>query len=126
MLTAQLFYLLAEFVSVQKDHAACLAENRLKSLMSWRQQREQAFRRLRQALDLVADLTDCDEAVRQRLLQEMRNIMENEKQLAELAGVQRDRLQGSLCVMRKGKHALKGYSVYQGGSPRPRYLSNKS
>jgi hypothetical protein len=125
-LITQMFDLLAEFASVQQDHAACLAENRLKNLMSWRQQREQAFRRLRQVLDRVADLDDCDEAVRQRLLNEMGKILENEKQLAELAGAQRDRLQGSLRVMRKGKQALKGYSVYQGGSPRPRYLSNNS
>jgi hypothetical protein len=126
-LITQLFDLLAEFASVQKDHAVCLAENRLKNLMSWRQQREQAFRRLRQVLDRVADLAaDCDEAVRQRLLNEMGKILENEKQLAELAGAQRDRLQGSLCVMRKGKQALKGYSLYQGGSPGPRYLSNNS
>ncbi|MCJ7602174.1 MAG: flagellar protein FliT [Desulfobulbaceae bacterium] len=125
-LITQLFELLAEFASVQKDHAACLAENRLKNLMSWRQQREQAFRRLTQVLDRVADLAAGDEAVRQRLLNEMGKILENEKQLAELAGAQRDRLQGSLRVMRKGKQALKGYSVYQGGSPRPRYLSNNS
>lgn len=125
-LITQLLDLLAEFASIQKDHAACLAENRLKNLMRWRQQREQAFRRLRQVLDQVAGLAGYDEAVRQRLLNDLGKILENEKQLAGLAGVQRDRLQGSLCVMRKGKQALKGYSVYQGGGPGPKYLSNKS
>ncbi|MBU4263862.1 MAG: flagellar protein FliT [Proteobacteria bacterium] len=124
-LITQLFDLLAEFASIQKDHAACLAENRLKNLMNWRQQREQAFRRLRQVLEQVAGLAGCDEADRQRLLNDLGKILENEKQLAGLAGAQRDRLQGSLRVMRKGKQALKGYSVYQGGSPRPKYLSNK-
>jgi len=124
-LISQLLELLAEFASIQQDHAACLTENRLKNLMGWRQQREQAFRRLRHVLDRVKDIVPgCDEPVRIRLVNELRKILENEKQLVELAGAQRNRLQGSLRVMRKGKQALKGYSVYQGGSPGPKYLSN--
>jgi len=76
-------------------------------------------------LDRVKDIVPgCDEPVRIRLVNELRKILENEKQLVELAGAQRNRLQGSLRVMRKGKQALKGYSVYQGGSPGPKYLSN--
>jgi len=125
-LITQLFERMAAFVAVQQEHAACLAENRLKNLMKWRQQRTLSFRQLKQVLDQVITLDECDSSAREKLGVELKKIVENENRLAELVVIQRERLQNSLRNMRKGKQMLKGYSVYQGGGPKPRYVSNKS
>lgn len=120
------FDLMAAFSAVQQDHTACLAESRFMNLMKWRQQRALSFRQLRQVLDQVVKLVQYDHAVREKIGNELKKIVENENRLAELAAIQRERLQNSLRAMRKGKQMLKGYSIYPGSGPKPRYVSNKS
>lgn len=118
---------MADFDSMQKRHREALAANSLNGLPGWCEKKQRVFLRLKQCLDQLepAMLTD-DTKFAAEFQQKMKDILHGEKNLAILAGRCSDKVKSSLRALRKGKTALRGYSVCPGAGPGPRYLSSKT
>ncbi|MBI5559002.1 MAG: hypothetical protein HY885_15350 [Deltaproteobacteria bacterium] len=118
---------LAEFAGMQREHGAMLAGNRLKTLAGWVERRQQVFLRLRQCLERFdPSVVPGDSELTVLIHERMRDILHGEQSLAAQVGQQREAIQGQLRILRKGKVVVKGYSLYGGAGPRPKYLSNRT
>jgi hypothetical protein len=118
---------LAEFSGMQQDHAAMLAENRLKTLPEWLARRQEAMSRLQRCLDRfdpasIARGSEFAEQVRAGIS----DVLRRERSLAVQVGEQRELIGEKLRNLRKGKTVLKGYSLHGAAGPGPRYLSSRT
>ncbi len=118
---------LEEFAEVQREHAQLLAGNRLKSLPSWYDRRQQVFMRLKRCFEGV-DLGpgSGEREVAGQILEKIKEILLGEQSLKTLAGQQRTVIEEKLRTMRKGKKVLQGYSLSPGAGPKPKYLSSRT
>lgn len=121
----EFFRVADDFDAMQQKHRGELLAGNWKNLFSWRQNREQAVRRLGGILEKVVACgqDNADGVVRAREI--MRKLLVEEDVLRELILDRQLKMQEQLLAMRKGKVALQGYNINQGQVPRPRYLSNK-
>ena len=118
--------LVTDFEAVQDEQAACLAENRLKTLMSWCGRREKVFMKLRQGFEQLGEdgsqgADDC-----KQLQKIILRLLDSEKKLENLSGRQREIVKKKIHTIRKGRKVVKGYSMYHGENPIPKYLSSRT
>lgn len=118
---------LAEFSGMQQDHAAMLAENRLKNIPDLVARRQEVQLRLQRCLDRF-DLASVagDSEFAGQIRAGMNDVLRREKALAAQVGEQRAIIREKLRNLRKGKSVLKGYSLHGEAGPGPKYLSNRT
>jgi dTDP-4-amino-4,6-dideoxygalactose transaminase len=118
---------LAAFAGMQQEHAAMLAENRLKNLPDCVAKRHEAQQRLRRCLDRFDPaLMAADKQFAGQVRNGISELMRREKALAAQVGEQRETIREKLRNLRKGKTRLKGYSLHGTAGPGPKYLSNRT
>ena len=118
---------LTEFSGMQQEHAAMLAQNRLKNLPDLVAKRQEARVRLQRCLDrfdpaLIAGDSEFAGQIRAGIS----DVQRREKTLAAQVGEQRAIIREKLRNLRKGKTVLKGYSLHGAAGPGPKYLSNRT
>ena len=118
--------LVADFEAVQEEQAACLAGNRLRTLMSWRGRREKVFMKLRRGFEQFGEDPSRGADDRKELRKIILRLLAHEKKLAGLSSRQREIVKKKIDVIRKGRKVVKGYSMYHGESPQPKYLSSRT
>jgi hypothetical protein len=118
---------LAEFSGMQQDHAAMLAENRLKTLPDWVATRQEALLRLQRCLDRFDPTSIAgDSEFAGQVRTAISDVLRREKSLAAQVGEQREIIREKLRSLRKGKSAIKGYSPHGAAGPGPKYLSSRT
>ncbi|MBU0481847.1 MAG: hypothetical protein KKG47_12180 [Proteobacteria bacterium] len=116
-----------DFESLQLKQLETLKSGDLSDLMFLHEDRERAFLRLKACLEKVA--ADPGISGEMNFLKELQKRIELQlkvgKALDEAAGDCRNTVAGKLGDLRKGKAALKGYSVRRGKAPDARFMSNR-
>lgn len=115
----------AEFAAVQQEQGEALAAGQAQDMLSWLTVREQVFRHLAQSLSCLAVECRGDEGLLLRARERIGVLLENEKELAVIANIQRLRMQEQRQAMCRGREALQGYGSHDGAAFRPRYLSSR-
>ena len=126
MSMCELNELVADFEAVQEEQAACLAGNRLKTLMSWCGRREKVFMKLRQGFEQLGKDVSKGAADRKQLQEIILRLLDSEKKLGSLSGRQRKIVKKKIHGIRKGRKVVKGYSMYHGENSKPKYLSSRT
>ena len=125
-MTRELVKALAEFAELQKEHAALLRTNRLKTLPGWFNRREQVFNRLKQCFETFEQNSLSAGSSEAALIRKkMKALIAGEKELAEQVKCRQDNIGHKLQEMRKGKAILNKYSGSRAAVATPRYLSSR-
>jgi hypothetical protein len=115
-----------DFTRVQEAHDRAVEQGKLKDVFTWRGQRQEMFSRLVQSLE---EIRNFGPGLEKEFVVEAQGIiarlLQGEKELKGAVARQQSLMGSQLDELRKGKKALKGYSVYNGQVPRPQYLSNR-
>ncbi|MEA3546794.1 MAG: hypothetical protein U9R66_03950 [Thermodesulfobacteriota bacterium] len=122
----KLHHLVIDFEAVQKEQADCLSANRLKTLMSWCGRREKVFMQLRQGFEQLGEGGSQGADDRKQLQDILLRLLKGEKKLESLSSRQREVVKKKVYSIRKGRKAVKGYSMYHGETPKPKYLSSRT
>lgn len=122
---SELIRALAGFSSLLREHALLLEQDRLKSLPRWSEKRKVAFLHLRRCLDAFdATVINRDSEEARLIRREMQNVVDAEQILNTALRARRERIREKLHALRRGKSAIKGYSLNRGKGPKPKYLSS--
>jgi len=117
--------LVADFEAVQEEQAACLAGNRLKTMMAWRGRREKVFMKLRQGFEQLGEDVSQSADDRKQLQEIILRLLDSEKKLESLSCRQREIVKKKIHTIRQGRKVVKGYSAY-GENSKPKYLSSRT
>lgn len=117
-----------DFVKLQKQHTAMLTAGKLDELPVWQQQRQQLFRRLCRYLDMVGSNVNAadDHKFLDMVTGRIAALLTDEQLLSDEVLRQRQLLYDKLGSMRKGKKAVRGYSMSRNLSPSPKFMSNRT
>ncbi|MBU0486124.1 MAG: hypothetical protein KKB30_16590 [Proteobacteria bacterium] len=117
-----------EFETIQQEQLSALKAGNLKDVMSWHDRREKSFLRLQQYLGKVADEFDQPEdlAFLGEFQERLGLLLATEKVLDKAAVACRKVVVDKLGDLRRGKTALKGYSLKSGKALEARFLSSRS
>lgn len=127
----ELLQALEDFAVVQEEHVVCLNAGKLQQLESWPDRRQRVFDRLVQCFRRIEEEKESrrrgGEELMAKVMERLRSLLAGEQELAVAAEQRREEMAGTMKAMRKGRKALRGYSL---GpimvTPEPRFLSSKS
>lgn len=129
-LWSQLLQALEDFAEVQEEHVACFSAGKLQHIESWPERRQRVFDRLVQCFRRIEEVKDGRagaEDLAAKVMERLRSLLAGERELATAAGQRREEMAGTMKAMRKGRKALRGYSLGPVmATPEPRFLSSKS
>ena len=114
-----------DFESVQQEQLAAMEVGNLKDMMPMHDRRERAFCRVQEILGKidVASSSSEDLDFLEWLQGRLGGLLETEKILDEAVSVCQKKVICDLGDLRKGKTALKGYSIKHGKAPDARFMS---
>ncbi len=117
-----------DFEALQDDHFEALQSDKLNDVLSWTEKRFRVFSQLKQCMEQAEQDVEIKQDLKfvGRLREHVALLLDKEKCLETSLGRCKMHLEDQMGVVRKGKKALKGYSVNAGYTPRPRVLSNRT
>lgn len=127
-LEAELKDAVAEFEAVQTEQRIAFESGRPGDFAAWRERRERVFGSLQYFLNQF-NLKRQDQ-MQDQVISEVKArilaLIEGEKNLEFAAAVRFHAVRERLSSMRKGKRALAGYELGQGGAKAARFLSSRT
>lgn len=126
-LQTQFLETLESFAAVQQRHLAELRAGRLQSFPVWRQEREQAFERLKSMLERLSLHLEAavEPNLQFRLPEMMKEVLAGEADLEDATSSLRESMTGRLQLVRRGRKAVQGY-ILKEKTTLPRFLSSRS
>lgn len=114
---------LAQFGRVQEEHLQALLADRLPESMSWRAEREAAFRELQRCFQEFGNVAAlADRRFGEELAGRLAEALEGESRLAEAAHTAQERITAQQAAIRKGRKAIRNLSIQPEQGTAPRFL----
>jgi len=119
---------LSEFVMIQEEQLSNLRSEKVKNVRHWRGQRLDVFNRLQYYLETLNDYLNegTDKKFLSILHEKMGYLLQRESELNQLADRQKNKVGEALRSLRKGRQAVKGYSMTKSTGVKSQFLNNRS